>query len=111
MKLSLDQNLSHRLLKRLEDLYPDSQHIRLVGLDKADDTLIWEYAKERGFCIVTQDEDYSVLSQLRGVPPKVVWLRCGNTSTDEVERILRQNFNAITELFNSLNLHIAELYF
>ena len=91
-------------------MYPGSEHIRLVGLDRADDTVIWKYAKEHGFYIVTQDEDYSNLIRLRGSPPKVVWLRCGNTGTGEVERTLRQNFNTIAELFSNPDLHIVELF-
>ena len=111
MRLLLDQNLSHRLIKRLADLYPKSEHIHLVGLDRSDDGVVWDYAKEHGFYIVTQDEDYSELIRLRGAPPKVIWLRCGNTQTSEIERILRQNFSVIAGLSSSPDLHIVELYF
>ena len=41
MKLLLDQNLSHRLLSDLEDLFPNSLHVRLLGLAEADDLAIW----------------------------------------------------------------------
>jgi len=59
MKLLLDQNLSHRLIPLLEDLFPDSAHVRALGFAEADDLTLWNYAKERGFVIVTQDPHVS----------------------------------------------------
>jgi predicted nuclease of predicted toxin-antitoxin system len=41
MKLLFDQNLSHRLLTELGDLFPGSLHVRLLGLAEADDLQIW----------------------------------------------------------------------
>ncbi len=40
MKLLFDQNLSPRLPRLLSDLYPDSIHVREVGLKDATDTTI-----------------------------------------------------------------------
>ncbi len=86
MKLLFDQNLSHRLVKLLDDLFPGSQHVRALGLAEADDLAIWEYAVAHDFIIVTQDSDYSDWNKLRGAPPKIVWLRCGNAARDEIHR-------------------------
>lgn len=44
MRLLFDQNLSHRLIALLEDIFPDSLHVRHLDLHKADDSVIWEYA-------------------------------------------------------------------
>ncbi|MBO0724668.1 MAG: DUF5615 family PIN-like protein [Blastocatellia bacterium] len=46
MKLLFDHNLSPRLVKQLADLYPDSTHVYLIGMDRVDDDVIWEYASE-----------------------------------------------------------------
>ncbi len=89
MKLLFDQNLSHRLVGRLADLFPGSQHVRSLGLAEADDLEIWKHAAEHGFAIVTQDEDYAEWSALHGSPPKVVWIRCGNAPTSMIERKIR----------------------
>ncbi|MBI1956278.1 MAG: DUF5615 family PIN-like protein, partial [Acidobacteria bacterium] len=35
MKLLLDENLSPRLVERLNDLCPDCVHVREVGLERA----------------------------------------------------------------------------
>ena len=39
---------------------------------------------------MTKDEDFHRLSVLHGPPPKVIWIRLGNCSTDEVIRLLRR---------------------
>jgi predicted nuclease of predicted toxin-antitoxin system len=39
--------------------------------------------------IVTKDTDFHHRCFLYGPPPKVVWLRVGNCSTDTVESVLR----------------------
>ena len=44
-----------------------------------------------GYALVTLDTDFRELSALRGAPPKVVLLRCGNQPVVTVERLLRDN--------------------
>ena len=109
MKLLFDQNLSHRLPARLGDLFPDSAHVRAAGLEQADDRQIWEYAKANGYGIVSQDADFSERSRLYGAPPKVVWLRCGNQTPQQVEKILRGHFELIRELIQNPELHSVEI--
>lgn len=89
MRLLFDQNLSHRLLTLLGDLFPNSLHVRAQGLAEADDLTIWNYAREHDLVIVTQDADYADWNKLRGAPPKILWLRCGNASVDEVHSKIR----------------------
>ena len=74
MRLLFDQNLAPRLSIDLADLYPDSAHVRHVGLERANDDLVWRYAKAGGFAIVTKDDDFRQLSVVFGPPPKVMWL-------------------------------------
>lgn len=52
MKLLFDENLSHKLVRLLVDLFPDSIHVRDVGLKAADDLLVWGYAKDNHLMIV-----------------------------------------------------------
>jgi predicted nuclease of predicted toxin-antitoxin system len=99
VKLLFDQNLSHKLARRLADLFPDSEHVREVGLKTAGDSLVWDYAKGNGLVIVSKDSDFHQRSFLYGYPPKVVWLRLGNCSTSDVERVLRNNFEAIRDFY------------
>ncbi len=110
MKLLLDQNLSYKLLKQLGPYFPASEHVRLLGMAERDDRLIWQYAKNNGYVIVTQDADFELLSQLRGFPPKVVWLRCGNTASANILHLLIENHEllqafAADDLVACLELH------
>jgi predicted nuclease of predicted toxin-antitoxin system len=89
VRLLFDQNLAARLVQALADLYPDSVHVRDIGLHKAADTEVWAYAASHGFTIVSKDADFHQLSFLRGHPPKVAWIRRGNCSTRDLEAILR----------------------
>ena len=70
MKLLFDQNLSPRLPVTLADIFPDSVHVREVDLRDADDSIIWEYAKQHEFAIVSKDADFQQRSLLYGSPPK-----------------------------------------
>jgi predicted nuclease of predicted toxin-antitoxin system len=91
VNLLFDQNLSHRLVRSLADIFPNSGHVRNVGLGRADDDAVWHYAAAQSFMIVSKDSDFHQLSFVRGHPPKVVWIRRGNCSTDEIESLLRQH--------------------
>ncbi len=110
MKLLFDQNLSRKLINSLADIFPNSSHVQFHDLAEKTDTNIWEFAKVNDFCIVTQDVDFAEKSRLYGFPPKVVWLRCGNAPTKEVETLIRSGKGAIQELLNNPNLHCLELY-
>ncbi|WZB87960.1 DUF5615 family PIN-like protein [Okeanomitos corallinicola TIOX110] len=45
-----------------------------------------------------------------GSPPKVIWLRCGNAPTKEVESLLRSGVEVIQTLPDNPNLDCLELY-
>jgi len=95
MRLLFDQNLSPRLPRLLADLYPNSAHVREVGLRDASDVQIWEYAKQNGFVIVSKDSDFQQRSLLHGHPPKFIWLRVGNCPVKVIEDLLRNQSVAI----------------
>lgn len=99
MKLLLDENISRRLLPFLQTAYPDSTQVVLEGLERADDRVIWRYARDHGFVIVTKDIDYYDLSLLWGAPPHVIWLQTGNTDKATILRKLTENPQAIEAAF------------
>lgn len=100
MKLLFDENLSPNLVIRLADLFPDSCHVREVGLESAADPVVWDYAKSNGLVIVSKDADMHQRSFLFGAPPKVVWVRLGNCSTTDVENVLRRFVNELTIFYD-----------
>ena len=89
MKLLFDENLSFKLCQKLNDLFPGSSHVRLLGLERADDQAIWDYAKANEFVLVTLDADFAEMAGLLGPPPRVIRLRCGNQATTAIETLLR----------------------
>jgi predicted nuclease of predicted toxin-antitoxin system len=101
MKLLLDENLSDRIVYRIGDLYPESEHVKTLGLVHTDDALIWKYAKENDFVIVSKDSDFHQRSLLYGHPPKFIYLRIGNSPTSKIVGILGNNFEIITEFVDS----------
>jgi len=95
VKLLFDQNLPPRLAQSLADIYPDSAHVRDLQMDKAPDHIIWETAQRRDFVIVTRDSDFAEKCLLPGTPAKVVLIRIGNCTTNELETILRCRLDAL----------------
>jgi predicted nuclease of predicted toxin-antitoxin system len=89
VKFLLDQNLSPRLCDQLRDVLLDLVHVRDLGLERADDAVIWRYAREHSLAVITKDADFNNLAFLFGAPPKVVWIQLGNCSTGEIESLLR----------------------
>lgn len=77
MKLLFDQNISFRLIKRISDIFPESDHVRPLELEDCTDQEIWNYAKSHGFIVVTFDADFYAFSLVWGQPPKIVWIRTG----------------------------------
>ena len=95
MKLLLDQNLTFRLLQPLVSHFPGSTHTKLVGLAHVDDLRVWDFAREHGFVVVTKDADFLELVVLRGHPPKVVLLRCGNISNGALQNLLLRHLDDV----------------
>ena len=109
MKLLFDENLSPALSRRVADLFPNSIHVRDVGMKATVDPIVWDYAKDNDFMIVSKDADMHDLSLVFGNPPKVVWLRLGNCSTRQVEELLRQDFGVIKLFYEDDSLSLLAL--
>jgi predicted nuclease of predicted toxin-antitoxin system len=58
MKLLLDENLSRRAVAFLQDTFPETSQVALLGLEHVNDRTIWEFAKTNNFVIVTKDADF-----------------------------------------------------
>jgi predicted nuclease of predicted toxin-antitoxin system len=48
--------------------------------------------------VVSKDEDFHRLALLRGAPPKFVWIRLGNCTTDDIVRFNEQKEATVLEL-------------
>lgn len=67
----------------------------MLGLERADDRIVWDYARAHGFAIVTLDADFVEMAGLLGAPPKIIRLRCGNQPTARIEALLREHSRLI----------------
>lgn len=88
MKLLFDENLSPKLPKLLSSQFPGSLHVRDCGLKGFPDEVIWDYARDRDFTIISKDSDFYQRSVLYGQPPKLVWLRIGNCTRAEIVTLI-----------------------
>ena len=109
MKLLFDENLSHKLCARLQDAFPGAGQVQRLGLANADDLAIWEYAKTHDLIIVSHDVGFANLSSVRGHPPKVIWLRCGNQPTSVIGQLLRSQVVTIEQFAQDPTLGCLEL--
>jgi predicted nuclease of predicted toxin-antitoxin system len=99
MRLLFNQNISVHLVGSLSDVYPGSTHVSLIGLDRATDAEVFNYALDNGYALVSKDVDFAELAQeARRPSPKVVWLRLGNCTTSEIEETLRARQEAVAAL-------------
>lgn len=110
MKLLFDHNISHKLVARVVDIFPDSTQTRLLNLGRTNDPQLWFIAKTHGFVFVSKDRDVAELAVVRGAPPKVIWLRMGNCKTTAIERALRVNLKVIESFVQDPERVVLELF-
>ena len=91
MKLLLDENLSDRIVPKIIGFYPGSTHVKAEGLLQTDDSLVWTFAQNNHFVIVSKDADFHQRSMVFGHPPKFIYLRVGNCSTERLIELIRSN--------------------
>jgi predicted nuclease of predicted toxin-antitoxin system len=92
VKALLDQNISYRLVNKIISLFPETEQVKRLGLENKPDREIWDFAKKEDYSIVTFDSDFYDMSLLLGYPAKVIWLKLGNTTTNNFETIFLHLF-------------------
>ena len=106
MKLLLDQNLSRRIPSLIADIFPGSNHVGSLALDCVSDQEIWDFAESEGYVILSKDSDFHQMSLVRGFPPKVIFLKIGNCSTDLILSLIRKHERDFQEFNNDGNLSL-----
>ncbi|MDD1610950.1 MAG: DUF5615 family PIN-like protein [Methylococcaceae bacterium] len=101
MKLLFDENLSPKMVAALADIFPDSVHVDRIGLGGGSDDEVWRYAKDNGFMLVSKDSDFYEKSILYGHPPKVIWIRRGNCTNRQIQLLLRNKLDVVTEFYQN----------
>jgi predicted nuclease of predicted toxin-antitoxin system len=108
-RLFFDEPLSEALCKLIGDIFPDSLHIRLLGQGGAPDATVWDLARRYGCLVVSKDEDFHRLALVRGAPPKFVWIRLGNGTTNAIAPLLRHRYDEIVHFDEQTEATVLEL--
>ncbi len=90
-------------------MFPGTEHVKKLRLENKSDKVIWDFAKKEGFTIVTFDSDFYHLSLLHGQPPKLIWIKSGNTITGNLEKILGAKSIQIQNFINDSELSCLEI--
>jgi predicted nuclease of predicted toxin-antitoxin system len=81
MRFLVDQNLPAVLAAWLIDRGHDASHVRLLGLQEADDAEIAALARVQSAVVISKDADFARRGD-GSLPVQVVWVRIGNTTND-----------------------------
>jgi predicted nuclease of predicted toxin-antitoxin system len=107
MKLLFDQNISYRIVRLVKAKFPNCVHVSEVNLINKTDSEIWQFANDNNFTIVTFDADFYDLAVIKGIPPKIIWLRIGNSTSLKISHILIQNRKLVLDFCSSKNENIC----
>jgi predicted nuclease of predicted toxin-antitoxin system len=108
--LLIDENLSPRLPELLEEFYPGCVHVENIHLESADDTHIWVFAKGKNYAILTKDSDFNQLLKVKGFPPKIIWLRIGNASTQQIMESIKSIREEIWSFLKKPDAGLLEIF-
>lgn len=102
MKLIIDAQISPAIAAWINRTFDDIQAIsaRSVELQFAKDSVIYSYAKENGYVIMSKDDDF--LNQLEkfGSPPALIWITSGNTSNARMREILTSTLPKVKNMID-----------
>jgi predicted nuclease of predicted toxin-antitoxin system len=109
MKILLDANISWKLIDVLKPAFGECAHVDLIGINvPAKDIDIWNYALNNGYIIITKDNDFVDLLEMKGFPPKIVLLKTGNNSSKALSELLI-NVKPMIEDLESNNYGLLEI--
>ena len=94
MNIWIDAHISPGVAAWINENFDgQASSLRGLGLRDADDLEIFLRAKEENVIFITEDSDFVDLVEARGAPPKVILLRCGNTSNQRLREIFAVHLN------------------
>lgn len=86
----------------------EAVHVRDLGLLGAEDPEIFEAARQASAVVMTKDRDFVELLHRRGSPPRVLWVRLGNTSNENLQRVLSATLDTAMDLLRQ-GEHLVEI--
>jgi predicted nuclease of predicted toxin-antitoxin system len=107
----IDQNISFRLIARINATFPDAEHVKSLDLMDTNDYDIFMYARRKGIeAVLTLDEDFNLLVLEHNPPPKIIWLRIGNASVVVQAETILKNEAAIRIFLGDSQTDCLEIY-
>jgi predicted nuclease of predicted toxin-antitoxin system len=101
----VDAQLSPHLAPWISENIPEitSLSVKYLGLRDAEDLEIWKRAKSIGepVWILTKDDDFIDIQHRYGSPPNIIWLTCGNTTNENLKRILFKQQHYLLDLLKT----------
>jgi predicted nuclease of predicted toxin-antitoxin system len=88
VKFLVDNQLPLALCRFVTAQGCDCQHVLDIGLARAPDLVIWEYANKDDRVIISKDEDFFHLAGLPEAKGRLVWVRSGNCRSSVLLREL-----------------------
>jgi predicted nuclease of predicted toxin-antitoxin system len=109
VNILLDQNISFRVGSLLSSAFENVKQVKQIGLTDASDLEIWNYAIKYKFSIITFDSGFIDLANLKGYPPKIIWLRFGNASNLKIANKLLSKAEEIKEFIENPDIAFLEI--
>ncbi|MES2732731.1 MAG: DUF5615 family PIN-like protein [Bacteroidota bacterium] len=106
----IDNNLSYRLRDMVFGQFTDVYHVKELGFEAKNDDVIWSFAASKRGIILTKDADFYHLLNLYGPPPKIIWIRIGNATTQSIAHLLKSKFSEIDNFLQNPHNGLLELY-
>ncbi len=108
-----DENLSYRIVKKLQDHFPGITHVTELGLGPSpEDEQIFLTARRMNLpLLATNDLDCLTLIDRLGPPPKLILLRTGNLPTARVAEFLIDRKQQSIEFLEDPTTESPELRF
>ena len=104
MKLLIDQNISHRIIDSISDIFPDSIHVKDIHLLHNSDLELWEFALNNTYVLVTTDVEACNRNVLENNGPKIICVSSEVVTTTKVEWVLRVHFDTIEQFITAEDL-------
>ena len=100
MKIWIDAHISPGIAAWITETFAvEAKSLRGLGLQEADDLEIFRRAKSEDVVFITKDADFVDLVEVRGAPPRVILLRCGNTTNRRLREIFASHLQEALDRF------------
>jgi len=99
----LDAQLSPKLASWIISEYQiETFSLRELGFLKTTDKEIFFAARNKPEVIImSKDSDFIDLQNRYGSPPKIIWIRSGNTSNESMKELLKKTLNKVLVILKS----------